>query len=345
LRANLRRTHAQKGRRQVGSCRLRLPEVTSYSQPVPHPVPDVIRFLLFPCFAVKGSIDEPRKTLVEPRPWGPLWTWLTLSLCLIFSPLVQAAETENQARESINEFQYKSALQASQQAIGVTLGDHPLTDDQGRALSLSDFRGKPLVLSLIYTSCYHTCPMTTRHLSKVVEKAREALGTDRFAVALLGFDAQHDSPQAMRYFAGKQGVEDADWYLLSASGDTVNALTQELGFAFFSSPNGFDHIVQASIIDADGRIYRQVYGEVFDTPLLVEPLKELVLGRPKPGQTFMSDLLDKVRFFCTTYDPSRDAYHFDYSLFIGMAIGALIIIWGTVFIVRALLQGRHPPAA
>ena len=34
------------------------------------------------------------------------------------------------------------------------------------------FNGKPLVLSLLYTSCYHICPMTTRHLSKVVEKAR-----------------------------------------------------------------------------------------------------------------------------------------------------------------------------
>ncbi len=274
---------------------------------------------------------------------GPLTALLALTLCLGYSPLVRAAGADNQAWDSINKFQHKSALQASQQAIGATLGDHPLTDDQGRALSLSDFRGKPLVFSLIYTSCYHICPMTTRHLAKVVEKAREALGTDSFAVALLGFDAQHDSPRAMRHFAKKQGVEDADWYLLSASGDTVNTLTQELGFLFFPSPNGFDHMVQATIIDAEGRIYRQVYGEVFDTPLLVEPLKELALGRPKPGQTFMAGLLDKVRFFCTTYDPSRDAYHFDYSLFIGMAIGALIIISGTVVIVRALLQGRHPP--
>jgi len=242
--------------------------------------------------------------------------------------------------ESVQKFQYETALRASQDAIGKAPADYPLTDEKGRALSLHDLRGKPLVLSLIYTSCYYICPMTTKHLSKVVEKARDALGNDSFNVALLGFDAYNDTPLAMLHFAQNQGVADAGWHLLSADPETATALTKELGFVFFASPNGFDHIVQATVLDADGRIYRQVYGEVFDTPLLVEPLKDLVLGRPTPDQTFIADLINRVRFFCTTYDPSRDAYHFDYSLFVGMAIGALIILSGSVFVVRELRKRR-----
>jgi len=149
----------------------------------------------------------------------------------------------------------------------------------------------------------------------------------------------------MKYFASKQGVDDADWHLLSADADTINALTKELGFLFFASPNGFDHVVQASVIDSDGRIYRQVYGEVFDTPLLIEPLKDLVLGRPQPNQTLVSDLINRVRFFCTNYDPATDSYHFDYSLFIGMVIGALIILLGIIFMVREYYFGRRSPPA
>jgi len=84
-----------------------------------------------------------------------------------------------------------------------------------------------------------------------------------------------------------------------------------------------------------------VYGEVFETPLLVEPLKDLVLGRPKPGQTLLEELVDKVRFFCTAYDPSRDGYHFDYSLFVGLAIGAFIILSGLIFVLNELLKGRR----
>ena len=247
----------------------------------------------------------------------------------------------NPSQDPVQAFQYKKALQQSQDAIGTVLRNHPLTDHKGQALSLDDLRGKPLVLSLIYTSCYQICPMTTRHLAKVVDKAREALGEDSFNVAVLGFDAHNDSPQAMTHFARKQGIDDRGWRLLSASPDTVNALSEELGFEFFASPNGFDHITQATVIDAEGRIYRQVYGEVFDTPLLVEPLKELVLGQPKPNQTLLSELIDKVRFFCTTYDPARDAYHFDYSLFIGIAVGAFVILSGIILLLREIRHSRR----
>lgn len=247
----------------------------------------------------------------------------------------------SQPQDPVKAFQYKTALERSQAAIGNLISNHALTDQRGHALSIDSLRGKPLVLSLIYTSCYQICPMTTRHLAKVVDKARAALGEDSFNVAVLGFDAYNDSPQAMQHFANKQGINERGWYLLSASPDTINALSRELGFEFFASPNGFDHITQATIIGADGRIYRQVYGEVFETPLLVEPLKDLLLGQPKPDQTLISELIDKIRFFCTTYDPARDAYHFDYSLFIGIAIGLFVILTGILLLVREIRYSRR----
>jgi len=273
-----------------------------------------------------------------------LIVYIVLASCLFLSP-VSRADSQPSPQGSIQKFQYREALQASQDAIGQQLSDFRLTNAASEGVLLSDFRGKPLILSLVYTSCYQICPMTTRHLATVVEKARETLGKDNFSVALLGFDSQFDDPQAMKYFAKKQGVDNGDWHLLSADADTINALTKELGFLFFSSPNGFDHVVQASVIDSDGRIYRQVYGEVFDTPLLVEPLKDLILGRPQPNQTLVSDLINRVRFFCTNYDPASDSYHFDYSLFIGMMIGALIIILGLIFMVREYYLGRRSPPA
>lgn len=259
----------------------------------------------------------------------------TISFALLFSAKLIADSSlklEAKSNGSIQKFQNKKALEESQAAIGNQLSNFRLTDASGRGLKLHDLLGKPLVLSLIYTSCYQTCPVTTRYLASVVEKARKALGHDKFSVAILGFDSQADSPQAMKYFAKKHGIENANWHLLSADSKTIKALTKELGFLFFTSPSGFDHMVQASIIDAKGVIYRQVYGEIFNTPLLVEPLKELILGRPQPNQTLLSDLINKVRFFCTNYDPASDSYHFDYSLFIGMFIGGIIVVLIIIFL-------------
>jgi len=68
-----------------------------------------------------------------------------------------------------SKFDQKAALAISQGAIGKSLGDYTLTAADGRNLRMSEFRGKPLVISLIYTSCYHICPTTTQHLAKVVD--------------------------------------------------------------------------------------------------------------------------------------------------------------------------------
>jgi large-conductance mechanosensitive channel len=47
-----------------------------------------------------------------------------------------------------------------------------------------------------------------------------------------------------------------------------------------------------------------------------------------------------VKLFCTTYDPANDRYRLDYSLFIGMFIGFLIIASGVFYLVRELRRGR-----
>ena len=107
-------------------------------------------------------------------------------------------------------FDYDKALATSQAALGVELSDVDFVSVDGRNLKLSDFRGKPLVLSMIFTSCHQICPMTTRHLSEVVEKARDALGADTFEVAVVGFDTPVDTPDAMRYFATVGGTSQAE---------------------------------------------------------------------------------------------------------------------------------------
>ena len=236
-------------------------------------------------------------------------------------------------------FDYDRALALSQAAIGKPVSDVQFTASDGRRVTIGEFRGKPLVVSMVYTSCYQICPMTTRFLSGVVDKARSTLGDDSFAVAVIGFDTQVDTPVAMQYFAKNQGVDDKGWHLLSASGAEIEQLTADLGFQYFPSSNGFDHLIQATVIDAEGLVYRQVYGQVFDTPLLVDPLIELVLGRSPSEQPLLSGLANKIKLFCTTYDPVRDGYYFDYSLFIGMLIGGSIIIFTAGVVVRGLRNG------
>ncbi|MBF0623221.1 MAG: SCO family protein [Magnetococcales bacterium] len=242
------------------------------------------------------------------------------------------------AIESLNQ---DAALQLSQSVIGRKLTTFPFRNHLGQRVTLADFLGKPLVISLVYTSCTHSCSVATRFLVEVVDKARTALGDQSFNVLTIGFDTRVDTPPAMAAFARRQDVTGPGWSLLSADTTVIGDLVRELGFSFVRSPRGFDHIAQATIVDAQGIIYRQVYGEVFETPLLVEPLKELVLGRSLPQESPIQELVRRVRLFCTVYDPKRDAYRFDNSLFMGLFIGGLILSTATILLARELRRSRR----
>jgi protein SCO1/2 len=231
------------------------------------------------------------------------------------------------------DFDSNAALKISQAVIGHTVGDYRFTDITGKTVKLSDYRGKPLVVSLVYTSCFHVCPSITRYLHKVVNIAQDALGPDSFSVITIGFDTANDTPQAMRNFARQQDVNKRQWQFLSADAATIEGLTKDLGFIYYASPKGFDHLAQATVIDPQGKVYRQVYGDSFDTPLLVEPLKELVTGVVTQHGGF-AGLSRRIRLFCTVYDPATQSYRTDYSLFVGIAVGGFILTFAVVFLIR-----------
>ena len=105
-----------------------------------------------------------------------------------------------------------------------------------------------------------------------------------------------------------------------------------MGFIYYPSPRGFDHLIQASIVDPQGQVYRQIYGMSFPTPTLLEPLKEQVFGQPS-APSMLDYLENRVRLFCTVYDPATDNYYVDVSVFIGTIVGILVsTLFGTVLV-------------
>lgn len=262
---------------------------------------------------------------------------LALMIWLMASAVLAFDDNKASQYEIAPVFDQERALRYSQAALGNELGEHTLRDRQGRTVELSGFRGKPLVISLIYTSCYHTCPTITNQLARVVEIARDALGEHSFSVVTIGFDTPNDTPDRMRIYAAERGIDLPGWWFLSADAQTIQAFTQELGFLYVPSPNGFDHTVQTTIVDARGRVYRQVYGEMLNSPHFVEPLKELVWGLEANPAT-LTGWLKSVRLICTIYDPSTGRYRFDYSIFVTLFVGLLSLGSIAVFIVRAWRQ-------
>lgn len=231
------------------------------------------------------------------------------------------------------------ALAYSQAAVGRQLGPHRLLDVEGHPVELADLRGKPLVISFVYTSCAHTCPLTTQTLARAVDVARDVLGTASFQVLTIGFDSRADTPQRMAAFARTQGISSPNWRFLSGDAATIARFAAETGFLFEPLAGGFAHLAQTTLVDAEGRVYRQIYEARFPTPALVEPLKDLVLGRATAALS-VTGLFQRLRFLCTVYDPAVDRYRFSYAIVFGLVIGAASLSAVGVVLFRSWRQSR-----
>jgi len=238
-------------------------------------------------------------------------------------------------------FDRTAALEASRAAVGRRLADYVFRDIDGQRLPLSRFRGRPVIFNLIYTACTDFCPVTVQSLARAVEGAQDALGADSFAVLTVGFDTRTDHPAQMRAYAKSQRIDFPNWHFVSADPGTVLALTEQLGFAYYRAPQGFAHIAQTTIVGAQGRVFRQVYGADLTVAAIVEPLKALRYGETA-NLADIGNIVERIKLFCTLYDPDEDAYRFDWSFFTGIVVGLLSIAGLAAFFLHAILQHYRP---
>jgi len=223
------------------------------------------------------------------------------------------------------------ALSASQAAIGNRLGDYTFRDSRGGSIGFAQLRGKPLLISFVYTGCFQVCPTTTRTLGRAVEAALGALGTDAFNVVSIGFNQPFDAPEAMRAFASQQGIHLPNWHFLSPDPDTLRRLSADVGFRYTPVAGGFDHVTQVTVVDADGVVAAQLYGERLSLGALVEAIEMAARGG-RAAQEDALGLLERIRILCTYYDPVSGQYRFKYAIALELAGGVTGIVLLALFV-------------
>ena len=238
-------------------------------------------------------------------------------------PVVERADPAPRAPGAVPSLDERDALRAAEAAIGRPVPDTPLLDRRGRPVRLSDYRGKPLLVSFIYTGCFQVCPAQTRALYEAVQGLDRMLGEHQFNVVSIGFNQPFDSPEAMRSFARQHRIEHRNWEFLSPPQEAVDALTRAFGFSFVATPAGFEHVLGVTVVDANGRIHAQVYGDRLRADQLGAPLRELLLGTPPSATSTLAAVVERVRILCTVYDPETGEYRYDYKLILEIIGGAL----------------------
>ncbi len=134
----------------------------------------------------------------------------------------------------------------------------------------------------------------------------------------------------MKAFALQQRITAPNWNFLSPHSASVAALTRDFGFEYRPTQAGFDHLLQVSIVDTEGRLVAQVYGDDFSADRLGEPLRLLLRNQPLPPRLGLADIVERVRLLCSVYDPATGTYRVSYALAIEIAGGitfAIAMLW------------------
>ena len=130
----------------------------------------------------------------------------------------------------------------------------PLTDQDGRDFPMDQQRGRPMLVSMFYTSCQFVCPMTIDAL-RATEAGLEARERERLNVLMVSIDPVHDTVTVLKRTADERHLDTARWRLARTDAATVRKLAAVLGIQYRALANGeFNHTTALILIDADGRI-------------------------------------------------------------------------------------------
>jgi protein SCO1/2 len=76
-----------------------------------------------------------------------------------------------------------------------------LRNQDGDTISMRDFRGRPVIVTFLYTSCEDTCPLQ----AQTIRGALDELGEDVPAIAI-AVDPPRDTPERAQAFLSEQGA-------------------------------------------------------------------------------------------------------------------------------------------
>ncbi len=155
--------------------------------------------------------------------------------------------------------------------------DFALTDHNGKARTLADFRGKAVVVFFGFTRCPDVCPTTMVELKQVMAKL--GADADRVQVLFVTLDPERDTPAVL-----SQYVPAFDPRFLGMYTDPASTLKTAKDFKVYfekragSSPQDYtlDHTAASFVYDPSGRLRLYVKHDQLAT--LVEDLRTLLAG-------------------------------------------------------------------
>ena len=128
---------------------------------------------------------------------------------------------------------------------GVRAPAFDLRDQNGRAVTMAQFRGQPVIATFLYSHCKDTCPVEARLLNQAVTE----LGKPHATVLAFSVDPAHDTRASVNAFLRKEKISVPFRWMLGTKAELEPIWK---GYAVTPQTAEAEHMARIVLIDKKG---------------------------------------------------------------------------------------------
>lgn len=163
---------------------------------------------------------------------------------------------------------------------GEALPDFAFTNHEGKRIRLSDFRGRVLAFTFIYTRCPlpDFCIRMSNHFAKI----QKALKSDRsldgtWHLLTISFDPDFDTPAVLKKYGETYGADFTSWDFATDDIRSVTALADGLNLTLEEDEGGLiAHNLRTAVLDAKGNLAKIFVGNEWTPDDVVQEVRNQV---------------------------------------------------------------------
>jgi len=159
-----------------------------------------------------------------------------------------------------------------------------LIDQNGRHVTLSSLKGKPVVVDFIYTSCPGPCLLLTQKMARLAAGLASQAGS-RFTMLSITVDPEHDGPTRLSGYIKAQGIDTKSWLFLTGSPVNIDRLLTDFQLRRRRDPDGsVEHISGVFVLGPDGHELREYDGAIVKASTMIGDLQEVLASQSRAAR-------------------------------------------------------------
>lgn len=153
-----------------------------------------------------------------------------------------------------------------------------LIDQNGKAVSLSSFKGRPVLVGFVHTSCKGVCEMLTAKMKQVAQSLGTQFNSSVTMVSVTT-DPDEDNPAQLLKYAKAQGVNVQGYTFLTGKTQQIDRLLTLYDVPDEGPDEATTHVLDLFLISPDGSGMRKYNGLSVSSQALASDIRSSIPRR------------------------------------------------------------------